>query len=215
MSTNVDILEQIDNSLKDKKPSELYMIYLAVAAVFGFLVYQFVYPVTDTNLKKVQKEVRSMRQKLNAELSYLRSKTVNGDSMFYVKQAKKDIENLEKNLEKTKYENSYVDNKLKELSYLLFNDENWAKFLDNISYLAQKYHITIQYIKNRFNDINMHKVEQILEINIKASGKFKDMMKFINSIEESKLVVDIYNLHMESKKKLNADFKIAVWGMKY
>ncbi|NPA81425.1 MAG: type 4a pilus biogenesis protein PilO [Epsilonproteobacteria bacterium] len=215
MSTNKDILEQIDNALKDKKEAEIYMIYLAIAAVMGFLVYQFIYPITDRNLKKTQNQVKSIERKLNAEVSYLRSKTVNGDSQFYVKKLKKEIEDLQNNLEKTKYENSYVDNKLKELSYLLFNDENWAKFLDNISYLAQKYHVTIKYIKNKFNDINMHKVEQILEVDIDAKGKFKDIMKFINAIEESKLVVDVYNLHMEAKNRVNATFKIAVWGMKY
>ncbi len=215
MTTNNDILEQIDNALKDKKPTELYMIYMAIAIVFGFISYQFIYPVTDSNLKKIQKKVKVTKNRLNKEISYLKSKTVNGDHRFYIKKLQKDIKELEENLEKTKYENTYVDNKLKELSYLLFNDENWAKFLDNISYLAKKYHVTIEHIKNKFNDINMHKVEQILEVEVAAKGRFKDMMKFINAIEESKLVVDIHSLHMESKKTLNTKFKIAVWGMKY
>ncbi len=215
MNTNENILEQIDTALKEKKPSEVNMIYMAIIALFGFLVYQFVFPVTDSNLKKTQKQINTMRTKLNAEVSYLRSKTVNNDSKYYVKKLNADIKDLQKNLEKTKYENDYVDNKLKELSYLLFNDANWAKFLDNISYLAQKNSVSINYIRNRFNEINIQKVEQVLEINIDANGKFNNIMNFINAIEESKLVVDIYSLHLEGKKRVNARFKIAVWGMKY
>jgi len=215
MNTNKNILEQIDTALKEKKPSEVNMIYMAIIALFGFLVYQFVFPITDSNLKKTQKQINTMRTKLNAEVFYLRSKTVNNDSKYYVKKLNADIKDLQKKLEKTKYENDYVDNKLKELSYLLFNDANWAKFLDNISYLAQKNAISINYIRNRFNEINIQKVEQVLEINIDANGKFNNIMNFINAIEESKLVVDIYSLHLEGKKRVNARFKIAVWGMKY
>ncbi len=216
MSTNENILERIDNSFKDKKPSEILMIYVAIAAVFGFISYQFIYPVTDARLKRTQKELNSLKTKLRAEINYLKSKTVNNDPEYYVKKLKADIKNLNKNLEKTKYENDYVDNKLRELSYLLFNDENWAKFLDNISYLAKKYNVRINYIKNRFNDINIQKVEEVLEVNIDARGKFNNIMNFINSLEESKLVVDIHNLHLEGKKEyVNATLKISVWGMKY
>jgi len=216
MNTNDNVLEQIDHAFKDKKPSEIMMIYIAVAAIFGFISYQFVYPFTDKELKKTQAQLKSVQTKLNAELSYLKSKTVNNDSRFYVKKLKADIENLNKNLEKTKYENDYVDNKLRELSYLLFNDENWAKFLDNISYLAKKYSVQINYIKNRFNDINIQKVEEILQVDIDAKGKFNNIMNFINSLEESKLVVDIHNLHLEGKKGyVNVNLKISVWGMKY
>ncbi len=216
MNTNDSILEQIDNSFKDKKQSEIFMIYIAIAAVFGFISYQFIYPITDSELKKTQRELKTVKTRLNAEVNYLRSKTVNNDSRYYVKKLKADIENLNKNLEKTKYENDYVDNKLRELSYLLFNDENWAKFLDNISYLAKKYNVQINYIKNRFNDINIQKVEEILEVDIDAKGKFNNIMNFINSLEESKLVVDIHTLHLEGKKGyVSVTLKISVWGMKY
>jgi len=34
--------------------------------------------------------------------------------------------------------NQYFDNKLKELSYLIFNEQSWADFLDNLAFLANK-----------------------------------------------------------------------------
>lgn len=41
-------------------------------------------------------------------------------------------------------------------------------------------------------------------------------MKFINAIEESELVVDIYDFNCTaSHKNIEGQLNIAVWGMKY
>jgi hypothetical protein len=40
-------------------------------------------------------------------------------------------------------------------------------------------------------------------------------MKFMNAIEESELVVDIYELNCSGQKNIEGQFNIAVWGMKY
>jgi len=54
-----------------------------------------------------------------------------------------------------------------------------------------------------------------LNLRVDFKGNFKNIMKFINAIEESKLVVDIYEINLESKSGLNGYINIAVWGMKY
>ncbi len=41
------------------------------------------------------------------------------------------------------------------------------------------------------------------------------MIKFMNQIEESELVVDIYNIQLESNQTINANFKVSVWGINY
>jgi hypothetical protein len=42
------------------------------------------------------------------------------------------------------------------------------------------------------------------------------MMKFLNKIEESKLVVDVSDMNItKPSEKLSSYFKISVWGMKY
>ena len=86
-------------------------------------------------------------------------------------------------MEKTTYTNAYVDNKLKELSYLLFNDENWAKFLHSITQLAQKYSVRIKVIENKINEPSIQKIEQILTLKVDFSGSFANTMKFMNAIE--------------------------------
>ncbi|MCD8544737.1 MAG: hypothetical protein LRY52_07750 [Sulfurospirillum cavolei] len=61
----------------------------------------------------------------------------------------------------------------------------------------------------------MQKIEQILSLKVDFNGSFSDTMKFMNAIEESELVVDIYELNCTGKKNIEGQFNIAVWGMKY
>ncbi len=215
MNNNESIFEKIDAYLANKKSSEISLIFFMLFILIGFLVYSYIFPITEKRLKTTQKNLTKMSKKLVTEQRYLRSVTKNGDERYLIKKAKKEIEDTKIKLEKTTYANAYVDSKLKELSYLLFNNQNWAKFLDSITLLAQKYKVKIKVLENNINEPNLQKIEQILNLRVDFKGNFKNILKFINAIEESKLVVDIYEINLESKSGLNGYINIAVWGMKY
>ncbi|ASC93533.1 hypothetical protein Sdiek2_1515 [Sulfurospirillum diekertiae] len=184
--------------------------------VIGFIFYSYLYPVTEKNIESVnEKSAKDIEKKLHDEQAYLSSVSRDGDATFLIKKIKSDIENSKLLLEKTIYMNDYVDNKLKELSYLLFNDENWAKFLNTISQLAQKYSVRIKVIENKINEPSIQKIEQILTLKVSFNGSFANTMKYMNAIEESELVVDIYELNCTGQKDIEGQFNIAVWGMKY
>ncbi len=215
MATSDRLVEKIDLALRDKKGSELFIVYAGVFIVITTIVYLYIFPISDNALRQVKKELNTIQTKIANEKNYILSKTVNGDKFFYVKQGMQKIKYTKKKLQATKYANGYIDTKLRELSYLLYNDVNWANFIDDITKSAKKYKVNIKFIKNKFNELNYKKVEQALDIEVDASGSFNNLIKFINSIEESKLVVDIHNLKMDIKKRIHVDFKIAVWGIKY
>ncbi len=215
MSNFENFFEKIDNSLSQKKESEISLIILIIFVFFGFISYSYIYPITDKTLKHTKSNLKSMNKKVQNEKTYLRSVTRNGDSKFYIKKAKNEIEGAKILLEKTKYVNSYVDNKLKNLSYLLFNNQNWAKFLDYVTFIAKKNHVKIKIIENKINKPNLQKIEQILNLKVEFNGNFRNIMKFINSIEESKLVVDIYEMDLKGANGVDGYINIAVWGMKY
>jgi len=207
--------DKIDNYLKEKKSSELSLIFLMVFVAIGFVIYSSLFPVTEKILKKTKNSYKSINAKLNQEKAYLNSVTRNGDKNFVIKKMSLEVKKQKKLLEDTKYANAYVDTKLKELSYLLFNDKNWAKFLDSITFIGQKYGVEISLIDNKFFEPNLQKIEQVLTVNVSFSGEFKNILKFINELEESELVVNIDNLKLESSDTINATLNIAVWGMKY
>ena len=181
----------------------------------GFLSYSYIFPISDKTLKQTIRATKEMEKKLLDEKSYLNSVSRDGDETFFINKVKQDIEASKVLLEKTTYTNAYIDDKLKELSYLLFNDENWAKFLNSVTFLAQKYSMNIKVIENKINEPSIQKIEQILNLKVEFNGSFANTMKFINAIEESELVVDIYELVFKGQKNVEGQINIAVWGMKY
>ncbi len=157
-----------------------------------------------------------MNAKLVQEKSYYNSVTRDNNETFLIEKVQHDIDASKVLLERTVLTNAYVDGKLKELSYLLFNDENWAKFLNSITQLAKNYSIDIKVIENKINEPSIQKIEQILNLKVNFQGNFYNTMKFMNAIEESELVVDIYDFNCTAgTKNLEGQLNIAVWGMKY
>ena len=214
--SNFDVIfDKIDNYLKDKKSSETSILFFLLFVIVGFLSYSYIYPITDAKLKQTSRLAKDMDKKLLDETSYIRSISKDIDEAFVIKKVKQDIETSKLLLEKTTFTNAYVDNKLKELSYLLFNDENWAKFLNSITRLAQEYNIDIKLIENKINEPSIQKIEQILNLKVDFNGHFTNSVKFINALEESELVVDVYELTCLGQKNIECQVNIAVWGMKY
>ena len=79
-----------------------------------------------------------------------------------------------------------------------------------------KNNVKITKISNTFKEPSAEKIEQMLDINISVDGGFKDIVGYINAIEESKLVVDVSNIDINSTNgKLNGNLGVYVWGMKY
>ncbi|MBF6675159.1 hypothetical protein CSPB13538_07600, partial [Campylobacter sp. RM13538] len=74
----------------------------------------------------------------------------------------------------------------------------------------------IQKIKNEFKILTPQKIQQALNISIDLEGKFDNILEFINSIEESKLIVDIHKMDIvATQNSLIGKIDISVWGVKY
>lgn len=209
------IFDKTDNYLNDKKSTEVSILFFLAFIVIGFLSYIYIYPITDKRLQQTSRITKDLDRKLFDEISYIRSISKNLDEASYIKKVKQDIEASKLLFEKTTFTNAYVDSKLKELSYLLFNNENWAKFLNSITRMAQEYTIDVKTIENKINEPSIQKIEQILNLKVDFSGPFASTIKFINALEESELVVDIYELTCHGEKHIECQINIAVWGMKY
>ena len=208
--------DRIDHFFINKKKSETLLIFLLAFVFVGFISYSYVFPMTDSKLKQTTRISEDINKKLLDEKNYLASVSRDGNENYMIEKTKQDIEKSKVLFEKTHLANGYVDEKLKQLSYLLFNNKDWANFLNTITQLAQKYAIHIKVIDNKVNEPNIQKIEQILNLKIEFNGDFYNTMKFVNSIEESELVVDIYDFNCTAtKKNLEGIMNIAVWGMKY
>ena len=210
----MSLFRKIDEFFYERKPSEKRLIYITI--IFGILAlsYQYLFPMSEKFLKQAKEEKAKIEQKLNMDKAFLRAKTVNGDQYYYVKLYKKEIAELKNRFLAIKDKKDYLDYKIKELSYLLYNKKRWAQFLDSLAQKAAKHNVEINYILNNFLDVTKS-FGHVLEVEIACEGDYKNLIAYINDIEQSDLVVDIYDLEILGDDPLQTVLKVSVWGINY
>ena len=107
--------------------------------------------------------------------------------------------------------------KLRDSAYVTFNQERWAAFLDNLSKNAETDNVKIYSIESEQKSIQGNEPQEVLKVTMDIEGKFNNVLKYINDIEESVVVVDVNGLDINATKdsKVGGKLKISVWGMEY
>lgn len=209
-------LTKIDNYFDEKKPSEVTMMLIVAFFLSAAIAYYAVIPYAQNYYDESIMENDRITKDLNKVNSYLSTVSQGSDRNFMINQKQNELMQQQNKLADAQNMNQYFDNKLKELSYLIFNEQSWADFLDNLAFLANKNNVKITKIINTFKEPNAQKIEQVLDVNISVDGDYRDIVSYINAIEESKLVVDVNNIDINSTNgKLKGNMGIYIWGMKY
>ncbi|MEO1953329.1 MAG: type 4a pilus biogenesis protein PilO [Campylobacterales bacterium] len=212
-----DKLEELDAYFEPKKESEKWLIILGIAGIISYIAYAYFLPYTESMFKKSEAKKQTLEKRIADNEKYLAGITVNGDRNYKIKQYDKEIARKKKKIESLKSDIALVNNNLSKLSDMLFNQKNWSIFLNSITQTAQKENVDINYINNEFLSSNGN-FGHILEINLGCKGSYKDIVKFINDIEQSKLVTDIYGTNIYLDKNTSdivADINISVWGINH
>lgn len=213
-------LVKIDNYFDGKKPGEVTLMLIMALVLSGVIAYYAVIQYAEDyydNSMLTNSQTTEELNKVNAYLdSVSQNNDRNNDRNFKINQKQSELKQRQNELADAKNMNQYFDNKLRELSYLIFNEQSWADFLDSLALLANKNNVKITKIVNTFKEPNAQKIEQILDINVSVDGNYKDIIGYINAIEESKLVVDVNGIDINSTDgKLKGNMGIYIWGMKY
>ncbi|UFH58608.1 hypothetical protein [Sulfurovum mangrovi] len=212
-----DKLEALDEYFAPKKESEKWMVILGVAGIIAYLAYAFLLPATESMYKKSETAKKSIEKTLKNNNTYLDSITVNGDRDYYVKKYDRDIK--QKNLEIVKISSNikFINNSLDKLSDMLFNQRSWSRFLNSITDRAEVQNVEVEYITNKYVD-NKGSFGYVLEIGVGCKGDYKSIVKFMNEIEQNKLVTDIYATQFSldnNSSDIMADINISVWGINH
>ena len=207
-------LVKIDNYFDGKKPSEVTIMLFMALVLSGVIAYYAIIQYAEDYYDVSMSTNSQITEELNKVNTYLDSVSQNNDRNndrnFKINQKQNELKQRQNELADAKNMNQYFDNKLRELSYLIFNEQSWADFL------ANKNNVKITKIVNTFKEPNAQKIEQILDINVSVDGNYKDIIGYINAIEESKLVVDVNGIDINSTNgKLKGNMGIYIWGMKY
>jgi lipopolysaccharide export LptBFGC system permease protein LptF len=210
-----DKLEELDAYFAPKKESEKWLIILGIAGMITYLAYDYLLPYTEQLHKKSEVTKKAVEKSIKDNTIYLNSITVNGDRNYYVKKFTRDITNKENRIKKMKEKISFIDMNLNKLSDMLFNQKNWSIFLNSITDKAEVQNVDLEYIRNQYVD-NNGSFGHVLEVGVGCKGDYKNIVKFMNELEQNVLVTDIYGTQLSmdmNTSKIIADINISVWGI--
>lgn len=212
-----DKLEALDIYFAPKKESEKWVVILGLAAVIAYLGYELLLPYTEDLYKKSERSKKSIQKSITDNNIYLNSITVGGDREYYVKKFDNDIVVKKKKIVDTTNKIKFIDSNLEKLSDMLFNQKSWSKFLNSVTHKAEIQNVNLEYITNDYVD-NNGSFGHVLEIGIGCKGEYKNIVKFMNELEQNILVTDIFQSEMVSDTNSSytvADIHISVWGINH
>lgn len=202
-------LYPIDQSFSKKKSSEVYMIYGLLAAVLLAFSYFLFWDDAEAQFNATHQARVAIEKKLVADESYLNKHPESEIAML-----EKQIKNIHHQTTATKEKNEYINYKISQIPELFYNEKAWGKYIDSISADAKKFKITLSRFSNKkAND--KEKFGHVLDINVQASGTYANLIKFINAMEQSDLVIDLHGLDLAAKQVLTVDINSSVWGITY
>jgi len=210
-----DKLESIDHYFSAKKESEKWLMIGGIASIIAFAAYSYFIPAAENLFHDSETKKNRLTKSIANEETYLNSITVGNDRNYYIKKFDRDIQEQNMQISDLNKKISYIDTNLQRLSRMLFNEKSWSIFLHSITESAKANNIDIGSISNNYLN-NKGSFGHVLEIDVGGQGEFKNLVKFMNEIEQNVLVTDIYASHLiGGKRGVNADINISVWGINH
>ncbi|MFT7003286.1 MAG: Tfp pilus assembly protein PilO [Sulfurimonas sp.] len=210
MKINIeDYLQQIDAAFKNKNQKDKYMTYIMIFGLIFAFSYLLFWENSLAAFEEKNKQITSISSKINLDKRFLQN-----NPEIKINKLDKEIKKAEAALLVQENNNAYIKTKIETISSLIYDERTWGEYLHSVSTNAKKYGIKIIDFKNEYAK-NNESFGHILDITLKTTGNYKNTLKFINSLEQSELVVDIHDLSIKAEDNLNTELFISVWGITY
>ena len=211
-------LDQLDQWFASKGNSANNYFYIALLFV-GLVAYFILSQQADPYLEKSETNLSTATTKLEgAQREY--NEFFGGDPEAFVNNKRNILNGAKTNLKNINDERGYLDGKLKEISKLTYNEKNWAKFMDSLSTIAENNNIKIYAIHSDRREPSIKQIfqpEALLDIDVKFEGAFSNVLRYINLIEHSEMIVDVNKMDINATKngKIGGSIGISIWGVNY
>ena len=211
-------LDQLDQWFASKGNSANNYFYIALLFV-GVVAYFILSQQADPYLEKSETNLSTATTKLEgAQREY--NEFFGGDPDAFVNNKRNILNGARTNLNNIIEERGYLDGKLKEISKLTYNEKNWAKFMDSLSTIAENNNIKIYAIHSDRREPSIKQIfqpEALLDIDVRFEGAFSNVLRYINLIEQSEMIVDVNKMDINATKngKIGGSIGISIWGVNY
>ncbi|MCX6052116.1 MAG: type 4a pilus biogenesis protein PilO [Campylobacterales bacterium] len=210
MKINIeDYLQNIDASFENKGKKDIYMTYIMIfAAIFAFS-YLLFWDSSEIAFKKTQEQVTGIESKISNDTLYLQQNPLSKIALL-----EQEIKQFEDELLLYKDYNEYIKHKIEAISSLIYDEKTWGEYINSVSKNALKYDIKIINFTNKLA-LNNNSFGHVLDIDINCTGNYKNTLNFINSLEQSELVVDLHDFNLSAVDNVHGYLNISVWGIAY
>lgn len=211
-------LDQLDQWFASKGNSANNYFYIALLFV-GVVAYFILSNYADPYLEESETNLSTATTKLEgAQREY--NEFFGGDPDAFVNNKRNILNGARTNLNNIVEERKYLDGKLKEISKLTYNEKNWARFMDSLSTIAENNNIKIYAIHSDRREPSIKQIfqpEALLDIDVKFEGAFSNVLRYINLIEQSEMIVDVNKMDINATKngKIGGSIGISIWGVNY
>ncbi len=204
-----DYLHKIDLFFKDKTQKDIYMIYIMIFAVIFGLSYTLFWDSSLKSFEQTKEHVKKLKGQIAQDQRFLQM-----NPQRRVVQLDQEIQNIKLQVAKIHDNNDYIKSKIETIASLIYDERAWGEYIDSIASNALKYHVKLLTLTNKFSDTK-NDFGHLLDITVRSTADFRNTLKFINSLEQSELVVDLHDFNISATKRLESDLNISVWGIKY
>ena len=211
-------LDQLDQWFASKGTGANTYFLLALL-VAGLLAYFVLSTYSDPYLQESEDNLNTATTKLEkAQREY--DQDFGGNPQAFIDNKRNILNDAKTNLKNINDEREYLDGKLNEISKLTYNEKNWAKFMDSLSTIAENNNIKIYAIHSDRREPSIKQIfqpEALLDIDVKFEGAFPNVLRYINLIEQSEMIVDVNRMDINATKngKIGGSIGISIWGVNY
>lgn len=206
---------KIDQFMGKRTSSEKFIIFLSIFLSILYYIWIAVHPISESKMLTAKRDLQASQTKLNTQIAYLRSKSKGNNDKLLVEKLQNIVDQMKIRYESMVVENSVMDDKMKRLSSTLSKDDLWTILIDQYSKIAKKHSMKVNHIKNEIFNVSLKSFDKFIYFNMNVTGKFKNLVMFLNDIEQSATFVELNNLELNSSQKLTLDFDIIIRELKY
>jgi Tfp pilus assembly protein PilO len=202
-----DFLYNIDQNFAKKSQKDRYLVYfMAFAGIFA-LSYLLFWESSEKEFQSIRQQVTAREAQLKVDESYLKN-----NPEAKISQIENETIQIKKSYAEYQDYNSYIKFQIKQISSLFYDEKTWGSYIHSIAKNAKKYGVKLINFGNEFTT-DTRAFGHVLDISVLSIGNYESTLKFINSLEQSFLIVDLHDFNISASEQLSSDLNISVWGL--
>jgi Tfp pilus assembly protein PilO len=179
---------------------------MAFAGIFA-LSYLLFWESSEKEFNTIRKQVTAREAQVKVDEIYLKN-----NPETKIVQIENETTQIKKNYAEYQDYNSYIKFQIKQISSLFYDEKTWGSYIHSIAKNAKKYGVKLINFGNEFTT-DTRAFGHVLNISILSIGNYESTLKFINSLEQSFLIVDLHDFNISASEQLSSDLNISVWGL--